>query len=413
MKVLLCHTYYQQHGGEDQSFEEERQLLRDHGHEVIEYVRRNDELDAQQAWALVGTTLWNRQAARGLEQLVVDQRPDVVHCTNTFPLISPAVIHRAHRHGVAVVQALRNYRLICPGSYLMRDGRPCEDCLGRAVPWPAVAHGCYRDSRAASTVVASMLVLHRALGTWRRKVDAFFTLTEFARQKFVEAGFPAERLHVKYNSVSDVAPQSADREDYLVFVGRLSPEKGIATLLEAWRSDATLPPLKILGDGPQAGLVRSAQAADPRIEWLGHVESTEVQRVVASAQALVMPSLWYETFGRTIAEAYSSRTPVIASRLGAMRELVEEDVTGLLCEAGQACELAGAVRRLVGFSAAKQQAIGDAARDRYDAQFTPERNYRRLLEIYELARQRAAVRSRTGARTPAELTRITAIGARP
>jgi glycosyltransferase involved in cell wall biosynthesis len=318
MKVLLCHTYYRQRGGEDQSFEEERQLLADHGHEVIEYVRRNDELETQGALSLVGTTLWNRQAAGELELLVAEKQPDIVHCTNTFPLISPAVIHKSHRQGAAVVQALRNYRLICPGAYLLRDGRPCHDCVARAVPWPAVAHGCYRGSRSATAVVASMLVLHRAMGTWRRKVDAFFTLTEFARGKFVEAGFPADRLHVKYNSVP-AAPQASARGDYLIFVGRLSPEKGITTLLDAWQNDASLPLLKIVGDGPLAESVRCAQAVDPRIEWLGQCELPKVQQLVASAQALVMPSVWYETFGRTIAEAYASGTPVIVSRLGQCR----------------------------------------------------------------------------------------------
>jgi len=412
MKVLLCHTYYRQRGGEDHSFEEERQLLSDHGQEVVEYVRRNDELDEFRPWSLAGTTLWNRRASRELERLMVDTRPDVVHCTNTFPLISPAVIHRAHRQGAAVVQALRNYRLICPGSLLMRDGRTCEDCVGRAVPWPAVAHGCYRESRAASVVVASMLVLHRALGTWRRKVDAFFTLTDFARQKFVEAGFPADRLHVKYNSVADAAQPLANRADYLVFVGRLSPEKGVKTLLAAWQAYPALPPLKILGDGPLANEVQASQAADPRIEWLGRLEPTEVNRVVALAQALVMPSVWFETFGRTIAEAYACRTPVIASRLGAMRELVDEDRTGLFFEPGSASDLASAVQRFAALSAAKKQAFGDAARNRYLAHFTPDCNYRRLIEIYELARQRAAARARVGAPDFTKHLRVTAVEAR-
>lgn len=409
MKVMLCHTYYQQRGGEDQSFEEERQLLRSHGHEVIDYVRHNDELDGQRAWALAGTTLWNRRAAEEFEQLVVERQPDVVHITNTFPLISPAIIHRAHRRGVAVVQALRNYRLICPGSYLLRDGKPCHDCVTRSVPWPAVAHGCYRDSRAATAVVSGMLMLHRTLGSWRRKVDAFFTLTHFARQKFLEAGFPAQRVHVKYNSVADSGATNGERGDNCVFVGRLSPEKGIATLLDAWRSDATLPGLKIVGDGPLAEAVERAQAADARIEWLGQRPVDEVARFVGSAQALVMPSLWYETFGRTIAEAYAVRTPVIASRLGAMAELVEDDGTGLLFESGQAADLARAVRRMAEYSPAKRQALGDAARTRYEALFTPESNYRQLMEIYGVARQRAA--ARVGSRAGTEAIRLTAVEA--
>jgi glycosyltransferase involved in cell wall biosynthesis len=409
MKVLLCHTYYQQRGGEDQSFEEERQLLRDHGHNVVEFVRHNGALDSEGAAALVATTLWNRRAAGEFERLVVETRPDVVHVTNTFPLISPAVIHRAHRHGVAVVQALRNYRLICPGAHLLRDGRPCHDCVSRSVPWPAVAHGCYRDSRPASAVTASMLVLHRALGTWRRKVDAFFTLTEFARQKFIEGGLPAERLHVKYNSVADPVLPVSERGDYFAFVGRLSPEKGVTTLLDAWKCDAELPPLKILGDGPLADAVRAAAASDARIEWLGQRDSAEVQRILSGAAALVMPSVWYETFGRTIAEAYASRTPVIASRLGAMRELVDEGRTGLCFAPGDAGDLARVVREFVALPVAKRQALGDAGRERYEARFTPEGNYRRLVEIYEVARKRAS--ARVGSCAAAEVIRLTAVEA--
>lgn len=404
MKVLLCHTYYTQRGGEDRSFEEERELLVANGHCVVEYVRRNDELASQGGLAAAANTLWNRQAAREVTELIRREAPDVMHCTNSFPLISPAVCHAARREGVAVVQALRNYRLLCAGAYLMRDGRPCEECIGRAVPWPAVVHGCYRDSTAASAAVAAMQMLHRALGTWRRTVDAFFTLTEFARGKFVAGGFPAERVHVKHNCVQPDPGVGDGAGGYAVFAGRLSPEKGVGTLLEAWRLDATLPPLKVVGDGPLLPEVEAAAARDPRITATGLLGAGDVHRLMRSAAVVVVPSLWYETFGRTIAEAYAVGAPVVASRLGAMAELVEDGVTGLQFKAGDAGELAAKVRQVVEAAADERLARRRRARGAFETRYTPQRNYERLIEIYDLALRHAAQRStRTGRALRAEV----------
>ncbi len=393
MKVVLCHAYYTERGGEDRSFEEEGDLLNAHGHRVIEYVRWNDELVRRGKATALAKTLWNREAAREVAELIRCEAPDVVHCTNTFPLISPSVCHAARRQGVAVVQALRNYRLLCAGAYLMRDGRPCEDCIGRAIPWPAVVHRCYRGSAAASAAVAAMQVMHRAVGTWCSTVDAFFTLTEFARAKFVSAGFPAERVHVKHNCVHPDPGAGDGAGGYAVFAARMSPEKGVAALLEAWRLDAALPPLKIIGDGPLLPDVQAAAARDSRIECLGHRRAEEVQRIIGSAAVVVVPSLWYETFGRTIAEAYAGGTPVVASRLGAMAELVEEGITGRLFEAGNAVDLAVSVRRVVEAPPADRAAMRRQTRAAFEARFTPAQNYDRLMEIYDAARRYAAQRS--------------------
>jgi glycosyltransferase involved in cell wall biosynthesis len=385
MKVLLCHTYYTQRGGEDCSFDEERELLRAHGHRVIEYVRRNDELAQLSPLLAAGATLWNRRAARDVARLIEADRPDVLHATNTFPLISPAVCHAASRRGVAVVQALRNYRLLCANSYLLRDGRPCEDCVGRSLPLAAIRHRCYRGSAAASAVVAGMQVLHRKLGLWQSKVDAFFTLTHFARRKFIEAGLPASRIHVKHNSVSPDPGVGRGDGGYAVFVGRLSPEKGVHTLLEAWRQDPSLPPLKVAGDGPLAAEVRAATAADDRISWLGHLSTSDANQLIGAATVLIMPSLWYETFGRTIAEAFAAGTPVIASNLGAMAELVADGKTGYLFEPGSAASLAATIRQLLARPRADQEGMRASARQAFDRSFTPEQNYSRLIDIYELA----------------------------
>jgi glycosyltransferase involved in cell wall biosynthesis len=405
MNVLLCHTYYRQRGGEDCGFEEERDMLESHGHRVSEYVRRNDDLTGVGPLKAASQTVWNRRAVREIAELIQRERPEVLHCTNTFPLISPGVCHVAHGAGVAVVQALRNYRLLCAGSYLMREGRPCEDCVSRAVPWPAIVHRCYRDSIGATAAVVGMQMSHRVLGTWRRKVDAFFTLTEFARQRFVAAGFEPQRVHVKNNSVAPDPGVRAGLGGFVAFVARLSPEKGVATVLEAWRRDRSLPPLKVVGDGPMEGQVQAAAEDDDRIAWLGHLAAAEVHQVMGEAMALIMPSLWYETFGRTIAEAFSVGTPVIASRLGAMIELVDDDRTGWHFNAGDAADLAAKVCRLTAAPREKIQAMRSAARGEYEARFTADRNYARLMEIYA-----AAVRSAERRRATLSLVPMAAGG---
>jgi glycosyltransferase involved in cell wall biosynthesis len=408
MKILLCHSYYTQRGGEDRSFEEERELLQANGHQVIEYVRRNEELVGVGGLRAAWTTLWNRQAAREVAELICTHRPDVLHATNTFPLISPSVCDVAHRAGVAVVHALRNYRLLCANSYLMRDGRPCEECIGRAVPWPAVRHRCYRDSASASAVVGAMQVTQRLRGVWRNRVDAFFTLTEFARQKFVDAGLPAERIHVKYNSVSPDPGVGLGAGGYVALVGRLSPEKGIATALQAWERNASLPPLVVVGDGPMKRQVQAATARDSRISCLGELTNVEAQRVIGNAAALLMPSLWYETFGRTIAEAYATGTPVVASRLGAMAELVDDRTTGTLFTAGDSNDLAAKVMQITVAGSSEREAMRTAARRAYERRFLPQHNYSRLIEIYDIAleasQQRRGAASRDATRA-AEDTR--------
>lgn len=387
MKILLCHTYYMQRGGEDICFEEERELLREAGHTVVEYVRRNDALAELSPLRAAAATTWNRRAASEVRRLVERENPDVLHATNTFPLLSPAILRAARRQGTAVVQALHNFRNVCAGAYLMRDGEPCEECLGRALPLPAIRHRCYRRSLAASAAVAAMQVLHRRMGTWRRYVDAFFAPSDFARRKLVEGGFPADRVHVKYNSV-DPDPGMGSGGDQAAFVGRLSPEKGIATLLEAWRNDASLPRLVVVGDGPLAGAVADAAAKDTRIVFLGRQPLTGVHRALHESRAIIVPSVWYETFGRTIVEGFASGAIVVASRMGAMQELVDEGRTGFSFQPGDSAALGSAVHRVWGLSDGVVEGIRLAARAEFERQYRPEQNYRRLLEIYLTAIRR-------------------------
>lgn len=393
MKVLLCHNHYQQAGGEDHSFAAEGRLLESRGHAVVRYTVHNDVIETMSRWETARKTIWNRETFHAVRGLIRREQPAVMHATNTFPLLSPSIYAAARAEGVAVVQSLRNYRLMCVNSYFLRDGKVCEDCLGRTFPWPGVVHRCYRDSRAASAVVALMTGGHRVAGTWNRHVDRFFAVSAFTRTKYVQAGFPADRISVKPNFIDPDPGEGKGDGGYAVFVGRLSPEKGIEAMLDAWSRLSRPVPLKIIGDGPMSSVIETAAARNPSIVWLGAKKPADVLALVGMASFLVMPSIWYETFGRTIIEAFATGTPVIASRLGAMEELVEDGRTGLLFEAGNGADLAAAVDRMTAGSQAA--AMRPAARDAYLARYTAEPNYRMLLEIYERAIQHAAARSRS------------------
>jgi len=387
MRIFTIHTYYQQRGGEDESFAAEVALLRERGHEVLALTFHNQELDRMPPWRQGLVTLWNREAYRRVRESIRQHRPDLMHVHNTFSLTSPAVVHAAKAEGVPVVMTLRNYRLLCVNALFFREGRVCEDCLGR-LPWRGVVHGCYRDSRLASLGVASMLALHRALGTWNL-VDRFIALTEFARQKFIEGGLPAEKIVVKPNFVHPDPGPGEGRGGYALFVGRLSPEKGVRTLLRAWALLGGRVPLKVVGDGPLADEVQEAARRLPGVEWLGRKSPKEVYALMGEAAFLVFPSEWYETFGRVAIEAFAKGTPVVASRIGAVGEVTEDGRTGLHFRPGDAEDLAAKVEWA--WAHPREMAeMGREARREYEQKYTAEKNYEMLMAIYERARATAS-----------------------
>jgi glycosyltransferase involved in cell wall biosynthesis len=402
MKVLLCHCYYQQRGGEDESFDAEARLLEEQGHEVVRFTRQNDAVYGMGRWQLLRDTFWSRSVFRDVRALIRRVQPEVMHCTNTFPLISPAAYRAAQAEGVPVVQALRNYRLLCPGALFLRNGRVCEDCLGKRLAWPGVRHACYRKSRGGSAVVAALVGAHHVLGTWARAVTLFFTPSAFARQKFLQAGFPAAHIAVKPNFVAPDPGVGPGTGGYAVFVGRLAPEKGITTLLAAWARLRGRLNLKVIGDGPLSGQVREAIRPGSGIEWLGRRPLAEVLHLLGDAAFLVMPSVWYETFGRTIIEAFARGTPVIASRLGAMAELVDDGRTGLLVEAGDPIDLEAKVRQLLDDSQALAR-MRREARAVYERQYTAEVNHHLLLDLYTRALALNGARQPTRTTNPVPL----------
>jgi glycosyltransferase involved in cell wall biosynthesis len=390
MKILAVHNRYQRPGGEDQVFVDETALLETRNHRVLRYEVHNDQVKQVNRLTLAKDTVWNSSAYRELGALIRRERPHVVHFHNTLPLVSPAGYYAARAEGVPVIQTLHNYRLLCPVALFFRDGRVCEDCMGKAVPWPGVVHRCYRGSRTASGVIATMLTVHRALRTWTEMVDVYVALTEFARNKFIEGGLPAGKVVVKPNFVAPDPGRGQGGGGYALFVGRLAPEKGTETMLAAWDRLGTRIPLKIVGDGPLRDRVVEAAARQSNVEWLGHRPVEDVHALMGKAEMLVFPSQWYETFGRVAAEAFAAGTPVIAANIGAVAELVEHGRTGLRFRPGDPEDLVTQVEWALSHST-ELRSMREEVRAEFEAKYTAERNYRALMEIYEGALERKKV----------------------
>ena len=384
MRVLSIHNCYQIRGGEDESREAEERLLREMGHIVEVYEENNDKVANINAMQMAVNTVWSQQAYQTVKQQLAGQPHDIVHVQNFFPLISPSVYYAAKSENVPVVQTLRNYRLLCPNGLFFRQGNVCEDCLGKAVPLPGVLHGCYRESRVATGAVATMLTVHRTMQTWMKMVDVYIALTEFARQKFIQAGFPEEKIVVKPNFVNPDPGVGEGKGGYALYVGRLSVEKGLDTLLEAWEHLVGLP-LKIVGDGPLADQVVEATKKLGSVEWLGRKSIKEVHALMGEATVVIFPSKWYETFGRVAVEAFAKGTPVIAANIGAIAELIEHRRTGLHFRPGDAQDLATQVEFALAHSNELAQMRSEVRRE-FEAKYTAKQNYRQLMDIYNLAR---------------------------
>jgi glycosyltransferase involved in cell wall biosynthesis/2-polyprenyl-3-methyl-5-hydroxy-6-metoxy-1,4-benzoquinol methylase len=395
MKILFVHNHYQLPGGEDEVFRGEAALLRSKGHEVLENVRTNDEIRDYGIWnrvALGLRTVWAWDSTRKMRDLLKLEKPDVAHFHNMFPLISPSAYYACAEAGVPVVQTLHNYRLLCPGALLYRDGGVCEDCLHKRVKWPGILHGCYRGSRFATAPVAAMVAVHHGLGTWRQKVNQYIALTESSRRKFIEGGLPPQRVVVKPNFVHPDPKPKNGPGSYALYVGRLSEGKGLAVLLAAWGKLQRHIPLRIAGDGPlREELAAEIEAKKLRdVEIVGQVSPSEAFTLMHGARFLVFPSEWPETFGMTIIEAFACGVPVIASRLGAMAEIITDGENGLHFGPGDAAELAEKAE-WAWTHPAEIEEWGRNARVEYEAKYTAERNYQMLMDVYEgvLAGQRS------------------------
>ncbi len=380
-RVLMLHNAYQVRGGEEESAESEVRVLRDAGHHVTYLTAHNDSLRTRRAAASAAVAaVWNPMWHRKVAQHLAEERFDVLHVQNMFPQISPSVYYAARKAKVPVLQAVRNYRFACPSATMLREGAPCSDCVGRVIKTPGMRHACYRQSRLASATVAAVSGAHKVMGTWRSCVDRYVAISTYVADVLQQDGFPAHKISVKpcFAYQEHFATEELPRDDQLaLFVGRLSPEKGVPQLLEAW-SRLNLPNAKlhIIGEGtlPRTG--------GPSVEFLGRLSSVEVQKAMAQAAFVVMPGTWAEPFGRVAVEAFSQSTPVIASDVGGVASTVLHDVTGQQVPRNDPTTLAHAMRRYL-LDPSLAQAHGRTARQHYVDRYSPAANLSMIESIYE------------------------------
>jgi glycosyltransferase involved in cell wall biosynthesis len=387
MRILIGHNFYQTPGGEDGVARSEAELLRGFGEEVVVYHRSNSELNGLKRWqrlSHLASLSESKASYRELRDLIRKHRPEVAHFHNIFYMMTPSVYQACHDEGVAVVQSLHNFRMMCSNGLFFRDGGVCEDCLTKNI-WEGVKHACFRDSRIMTFAMAATLDRQWRRGTWIHDVDLYIAAAEFTRNKYIQRGIAAEKIvHKPHFLFPDPKPRTTSGS-YVLYLGRLSEEKGIKTLLEAWR---TLPgrPLKIVGTGPlDAHLRQTAQAQGmTTVEFTGFVDAAKCEDFLRGSAFLVIPSECYENFPRVIVEAFALGVPVVASRMGSLVELVEEGETGLLAEAGNAVELGEKVGWLLA-NPAEAERMGRNARRMFEQKYSARSNYEKLIQIYQQA----------------------------
>jgi glycosyltransferase involved in cell wall biosynthesis len=386
MKILLVHNSYRQRGGEDVVFEQEKISLERAGHDVIVYHRSNSEIEPSSRLHQLRPAMrsvWSATSRHEFSRLLSRTMPDLVHVHNTFVVISPSIYGVCKERGIPVVQTLHNFRWMCPAATFFRDGMVCEDCLSGGL-WSSVRHRCYRDSRAATATVALGLAWHRFARTWQDSVDCYIALTSFSRSKFIAAGLQPEKIVVKPNFVDPDPGLRTGAGDYAIFLGRLSGEKGLATLLGAWQRLPVTCPLRIVGDGPERASLEAQveQLRVPGVTFHGTISRKEAIVLMKGARFAIVPSVWYEGFPMVIVEALACGTPVLCSRLGSMRELIFDGLTGLHFAPGDADDLAQKAAWAWNHPSEISE-MGRRARCEYERQYTAARNYAQLMEIYE------------------------------
>ena len=381
MNILLIHNQYQQLGGEDSIVATEAELLESYGHQVYRYQVDNHQLKEMNPVAITKATLWNSKIYQEIRRLIKKVKPQVAHFHNTFPLISPAAYYAAQAEGVPVVQTIHNFRLLCANALFFREGKVCEECLIKNNPLPGIVHSCYRNSRTASVAATLTVKLHSLIGTWAKAIDTFIVYSHFAHKKLVQGGLPAEKIAFKTNFIYPVPKIGDGSGNYALFVGRLAPEKGTKVMLKAWEELGHKIPLKIVGDGPLAPQVATVAKNISGVEWLGRKPLSEVYQLMRKASFLIIPSEWYETFGRVGIEALATGTPLLTSNIGALSELVEPNCNGLLFNPGDANDLTNKAKLLIE-NPLKLIQMRQAARQSFEAQYLASDNYQRLMEIY-------------------------------
>ena len=382
MRVIIIHNRYRYQGGEDSVFQAEVRLLSEHGNEVRQLVFDNKDISDSFDKYLQGLRgIYNVTSALTLQKLIKEFKPDIIHVHNFFLLASPSIFYAAKKFHVPVVVTLHNFRLVCPSGTLYHNGEIYEKNIRKLIPWNGIAKGVYRNSRMETLALAGITTVHNLIGTWKKKVDKFIVLTEFARRKFSDSALRVNKNQfvVKPNFVADSGVGFASREKFFVLVGRLSVEKGIHVVLEA----LTIGKFKlvVIGDGPLKDDVLRVADINPNLIYLGFKERDVIIDYLKRCTALLLPSVCYEGFPISLLEAFATGTPAIVSNLGPLAEIVQDNENGLHFEPGNAQDLANKISMISNdpFLAGK---LGENARRTYVNNFTPEKNYQKLMDIY-------------------------------
>ena len=378
MKILQAHNYYQQAGGEDTVVAQEKQILEKNGHEVITFYKQNEDINSWNKISklrLIKEVSWSKKVFQEVDEIIKANPVNVCHVHNTLPLISPSIYYACKSNNVPVVQTLHNYRLICTNGLLMRNGRICEECLGRS-PYGAIAKKCYRNSALQTFVVARMLQKNKRMGTWEKQVDAYICLTEMAKEKFIAHGIPENKLFVKPNFIEVSLKPEVQKDDYLLYAGRITAEKG-AKLIQSLATKLDYP-IKVVGEGALAADLKGISS----IELLGRKSHAETLKLMQKAKAVLFPSLLYEGMPMTIIEAFALKTPIIASGIGAAKSMISDMETGILFDYNSAESLIEKVNFCLNHPQ-EMSAMAEKAFREYENHYTAKENLKMLIKLYQ------------------------------
>lgn len=379
-RILQVHNYYQIPGGEDTVVANEKKLLEDHGHIVIQYSRNNNELNEFSIFKkilLPFTTIFNPDTYRDIKRIITKESIDIVHVHNTLSLISPAVYYASVKCNVPVVQTMHNFRLLCPGATFYRDGHICEDCVKNGL-YCAIKYKCYRGSRLQTFVCVISTCIHRLTGIYG-KIN-YICLTEFNKKKLLMLKYIKEdKVFVKPNFTFD-ADFVKNSGEYYLFIGRIEKIKGVPLLIEAF-SQMSDKQLILAGTG--SGLDFYKQEVQRRgianIEFIGFVGRKRLSQLLNKAKAVVVVSQWYETFGMIVIEAFASHTPVIVGDIGNIGSLIDDEVDGIKFKYNSSDELIKAVKR---FEELDATVLGENAYQKYVKDFEKRGNYKNIKDTY-------------------------------
>ena len=383
MKILFIHNRYKQFGGEDVAVEQETTLLQAKGHDVRVLLFDNENITGFFSKIKAAClSVYNFSSARKVKKAIKELRPDIIHVHNLFFTASPSVLFVSHRHKIPVVFTIHNYRLVCSNALLLRNNKVCELCVSKKFPLHGIRYKCYHNSRSATALVTFITGIHKLFNTWKNKVSAFIALNEFSQNRILQSSLdlPATKMLTKPNFVFDPGESTEDRGDYFLFVGRIVKEKGVETLLEAF---AMMPDKRIIiiGNGPELLYLKEHFQSFINIQFKGHLDKKEVFPIMKKSKACICPSIWYEGSPLTILEAFATGTPVIASRLGSMRETIKDGYNGFHFTAGDVNDLKEKVEHLIQ-ATANNNDLYKNARQSYLEKYHPEAHYNSIIKIY-------------------------------